>query len=120
LLRAFDDELAFLALSALETLSIPPLNHRCDLDVTRHSTSLHKNTTYFQPLFEIVECSCCPLSCGSMSVKNFLSNDFVPSAEVRGIKIDSNSRLKYCKLGSAAAFEEVIYLVFNIFSVIMT
>lgn len=103
--------MAFLALSVLETLSIPPLNHRCDLDVSRHSTSLHKNTAYFQPLFEIVECSCCPASCGSMIVKKFLSNEFEPTSEIRGIKIDSNSRLKYCKLGSLAAFEEVSSLI---------
>lgn len=107
LLRAYDDHLLLLALQVLDALAMQPLNHRSALDVSRHSTTLHKNTVYFQPLFEIVESSCYPSNSGVMAVGNFLSPTFRTPEELRSIRIDSNSRLKYCKVGSTAAAEEV-------------
>lgn len=107
LLRAYDDDLLLLALQVLDALSMQPLNHRCDLDVSRHSTALHKNPVYLQPLFELVESSCFPSNSGVMAVGNSLAPTFQTPEELRAIRIDSNSRLKFCKVGSTAAAEEV-------------
>eukprot|EP01038_Epipyxis_sp_PR26KG_P006704 gene6704-9196_t len=57
LLYAYDCELSFLALEALEALAVPHLTHRWvnASESRRHSTVLHKNVQYFVPLFDIVE-----------------------------------------------------------------
>ena len=54
LLRCLDDDLAFLTLSALTALSMPPLTHKC-VDENRHSTTLHKQGNLCHPLFDIAE-----------------------------------------------------------------
>ena len=54
LLRCLDDELAFLSLSALASLSMSPMTHKC-VDENRHSTTLHKQGNLCHPLFDIAE-----------------------------------------------------------------
>ena len=54
LLRCLDDDLAFLTLSALAALSMPPMTHRC-VDENRHSTTLHKQANLCHSLFDIAE-----------------------------------------------------------------
>ena len=54
LLSSYDDKLAESALECLSSLAVPPMFHRC-LDLVKHSTLLHKNTTFSIPIFEIVD-----------------------------------------------------------------
>ena len=58
LLSAYDDEIAFLALEVLVALALPPNACRCLVEnITRHSTQIHKHSSYAIPFFEIIECA---------------------------------------------------------------
>lgn len=62
LLAAYDDEIAFLALEALVALALPPNSCRCLVEnITRHSTQIHKHSSFAVPFFEIIECACAVL-----------------------------------------------------------
>jgi hypothetical protein len=94
LLCAYEDELVVLAMDALVALALPPLSHRCNLDMSRHTTVLHKNAAHFDPLFEIIEASL--FSC-AVPVPEFLSTNFAPTPEMKTAKVDFRTRSKYLK-----------------------
>lgn len=55
---------------------------------------MHRNTTYFDPLFEIIESS---YFVTDIPIHQFLSANFEPTAATRRVKVDLNTRSKYCK-----------------------
>lgn len=56
--KAFDDELAALALEAVASLAVPPLTHRSITDERHHQTLMHKEERLSEPIFDILRASC--------------------------------------------------------------
>ena len=54
LLQSYDDDIAMTALDVYYSLACPPEAHRC-LEYFRHTTALHKNSSYCHPIFEILD-----------------------------------------------------------------
>ena len=92
MIRSYDDDLHLLALSALESLALRPLNNRCNLDINNHTTVIHKTIAYFNPLFELVETT---HLASTISIAQLLSTDFVLDDDVFHVKVDLTSRSKY-------------------------
>jgi len=88
LLSAYNGHLMILALDCLLSLTYSPQQHRCNVDnLRRHTTAVHRNVAYFDPLLDIVDGSY-TVTCVPIQV--FLSETFEPNVipDWKTIKLD--------------------------------
>lgn len=76
----------FLAIECLLSLALPPFRHRSNLETHRHTTSIHKNVSYLEPLFDIVDSF---YAVSNIHIQSFLSNSFQATSELNHISLNS-------------------------------
>jgi hypothetical protein len=90
LLRAYDDDVAMLALEAITSLAAPPHSHR-SLTYSRHVTAMHRVSSNCIPLFQIVEAVNWSFP---VIAENFLSPDYEITQKHIRLDFDMSQRPK--------------------------
>ena len=91
MLRAYDDDIARLALTVLASLAVPPNYHKC-VDTSRHTTSLHKTPLMCSVLFEVIESLNFMISAEKLLMEEF---EIKPDLNEASILVNQTNRLYY-------------------------
>lgn len=105
LLNAYNSHVANKALGCLYSLALVSPTHRCEAYLSRNLTALHKNSSYFGGIFDIVE-----MAYPRVSAKSFLSDNIEISSALKTIKLENTTNQTSMSDLSTVAYVTNIYV----------